>query len=177
MGSAIPKPIHFNEDDEICLKTHPDIVFEHNEIHRNNWLLDHVVWDSCHLAGRKNYFIWLHLSFDALLERFPPKEIIPLSSLNSFAGNYVVNAEYRSAFALSAKRRGRPSLPWNDFHVEVARMYRDGEMAVKKEAAIRDLQDWFYARHKLKVGRSTVGERLKPYFDELGRKKTENPEQ
>ena len=50
-------------------------------------------------------------------------------------------------------------------------------MAVKKEAAIRDLQDWFYARHKLKVGRSTVGERLKPYFDELGRKKTENPEQ
>src|SRR5438552_449542 len=36
--------------------------------------------------------------------------------------------------------RGRPSYPWDDFHIEVAAMIRDGMLPQKKEAAIHHFQ-------------------------------------
>jgi hypothetical protein len=67
----------------------------------------------------------------------------------------------------ATSKRGRPPLPWVDFHVEVARMIRDGEMSKKKEAAIAHFQNWFLKSQKKSASRAAIGERLKPYFDAL----------
>jgi hypothetical protein len=58
-----------------------------------------------------------------------------------------------------------PPYPWDAFHLEVATLLLHNQLPAKKDAAIVHFQDWFQRRHGIKVGRSAVGGKLKPYYD------------
>jgi len=68
-------------------------------------------------------------------------------------------------------RRGRPSFPWDGFHLEVTDLIVRNEMPDKKEAAIAYFQNWFEERHRFRPSRAAVGEKLKPYFDKFVKEK------
>jgi len=61
--------------------------------------------------------------------------------------------------------RGRPSLPWDSFHVEIASLLREGDLSEKKEATIQYFQEWFQRREGIEVSRSAIGQKLTPYYD------------
>jgi hypothetical protein len=65
--------------------------------------------------------------------------------------------------------RGRPSYPWDGFHIEVAAMIRDGMLPQKKEAAIHHFQEWFKQEHGIRPSRAAIGEKLKPYYEKFVR--------
>lgn len=67
--------------------------------------------------------------------------------------------------ARSSSRPGRPSYPWDAFHLEAASLLKRNEFPTKKEAAIEHFRSWFEREHGIKASRSVVGEKLKPYYD------------
>jgi hypothetical protein len=70
-------------------------------------------------------------------------------------------------------RRGRPPYNWDGFHLELAALLHRDELPEKKEAAIEYFRDWFDREHGIKVSRSVVGEKLKPYYDKFIRERAD----
>lgn len=60
--------------------------------------------------------------------------------------------------------RGRPSYPWDSFHVEVTAVLQKNELPNKKEAAIEYFQAWFERVLKIRPSRAAIGEKLTPYY-------------
>lgn len=133
------------------------------------WVSQQINWDDGAVFGPQASYIWIYLSVDELLERYPPENFIKSGSAYMIGGSVAV-AGYQPTSTNMASRRGRPPLPWDDFHVEVARLYAIGEMPLKKEAAIALLREWFREHKQKDVSRSAIGAKLKPYFDKIGRK-------
>jgi hypothetical protein len=61
--------------------------------------------------------------------------------------------------------RGRPSYPWDAFHLEVSSLLQKNGLPRKKEAAIQLLQDWFQGRFNVLPSRAAIGEKLTPYYE------------
>jgi hypothetical protein len=66
-------------------------------------------------------------------------------------------------------------LPWDQFHLEVAALAKVNALPRKKEAAIQHFEDWFREKLGLRVGRSSIGQKLTPYYDRFVRGQTTNP--
>jgi hypothetical protein len=86
-------------------------------------------------------------------------------------GKYAIVNSASNEITARMSNRGRPALPWESFHVEITRMYLDGKMPDKKEAAIAYFQNWFQNQHQKDVSRTAIGQKLKPYFDALGNRR------
>jgi hypothetical protein len=146
--------------------TELDIV----EISKEHWITETINWEDSAIYGRSESFVWIHVRTEDMLKAFPPTDLLKADDILPIGSHYAVTS---SAFPNVQKKygqRGRPALPWQDFHIEVARMFRDGQMPIKKEAAIAHIQNWFIQTFGKDVSRAAVGERLKPYFDKLIKK-------
>ncbi len=130
------------------------------------WISDAIKWEVSAIYGRTRAFIWINLNMSEVLELYPPVTFIneskayPIGSSVALIGS---NMAYKST-----SKRGRPALPWDLFHIEVARLYAMQQMPAKKEAAIALLQEWFARQFNKEVSRSAIGAKLKPYFDTIG---------
>ncbi|PHR62651.1 MAG: hypothetical protein COA47_02780 [Robiginitomaculum sp.] len=145
-----------------------------DEVPAKNWVSREIDWDYSVLKKRDMSFIWIHVDVKEMLKLYPPKMLIKNKDIQSLGGSYAVaNSVVHRTFSKSILG-GRPPKPWEVFHVEVARRFRDGDMPQKKEAAIAELAEWFIKKTGNKISRSAIGEKLKPYYDEL-MKKTETP--
>lgn len=133
------------------------------------WLTRDVNWIDSTIFGNHASYIWIEVSVSELLELYPPDRLLKPEQVFPVGSSVAVSGILAAAKTLNT-RRGRPSLPWDDFHVEVARLYREAQMPEKKEAAIAMLQEWFEKATGKVVSRSSIGAKLKPYFDQLGRK-------
>lgn len=132
------------------------------------WVSNYVNWRESSLTAPKAAFVWISVVLDDLLELFPPTEILPANKVLPIGDCFAVDQRaFSSEKQASARTRGRPSLPWEDFYVELARLYRDREMPSKKEAAIQHFQTWFEEELGLQASRSAIGQKLKPFFDRL----------
>lgn len=140
---------------------------EVREIDKEQWYSQTINWEESAIYGHSRSTIWIHVQTEDMLKVFPPQEllmaahILPIGQSFALASSAIRRVQYEHS------QRGRPSLPWQDFHVEIARMFRDGNMPIKKEAAIAHLQNWFLQTLGKSVSRAAVGEKLKPYFDQL----------
>lgn len=67
-------------------------------------------------------------------------------------------------------QRGRPSYPWDRFHLEVSAMLLQNELPAKKEAAIQHFQTWFMRELNIQPSRAAIGEKLTPYYDKFIRR-------
>lgn len=78
-----------------------------------------------------------------MLRVFPPPDLLKPEHILPIGQSFALASSAVQRVQVAQNQRGRPSLPWQDFHVEVARMFRDGKMPSKKEAAIALIQEWF----------------------------------
>jgi hypothetical protein len=137
-----------------------------SKIPKARWLSSDIDWEASAIDGRTGSFVWVHLKVEDMLRLFPPAESVK-DKIFSVGTTFAMASAVPPAAATQRSLRGRPPLPWHEFHVEIARMFRDGEMPQKKEAAIAALQNWFQIAHGKSASRAAIGERLKPYFDQL----------
>ena len=93
-----------------------------------------------------------------------PGEGIPASGVERIGANFVFD-EVSEKPLLSMRPRGRPAFSWDPFHLEVADLLKRGELPAKKEAAIQHLQDWFGRTLNQRPSRTSIGQKLKPYYD------------
>ncbi len=140
------------------------------EIPKKHWISNNINWAASALKGRDYHFIRVNLAFRDVFLLFPPYELMVTGKAKQIGESYVVPTSTIGQIARRHSKRGRPPLPWDEFHVEVARMFRDDEMPQKKESAIAHFQSWFDQKLDCKVSRSAIGERLKPYYNQLIKK-------
>ena len=132
------------------------------------WVSNHVDWEECSLTSKSEAYVWVHVLVEDMIKLFPPQSMFPTEKLLPLGDCYAVADSLMSPLPKGhSGTRGRPSLPWEGFYVEVARLYRDGQMPQKKEAAIQHFQTWFEKELGIEASRSAVGQKLKPFFDRL----------
>lgn len=141
---------------------------EPEQIAKEAWVSTHVNWRESSLTSPKTAYVWISVSVDDLLRIFPPTDLISKEKILPIGDTFAIEERAISRPTSSGlAKRGRPSLPWEDFYVELARLYRDGQMPSKKEAAIQHFQTWFEDSQGIKASRSAIGQKLKPFFDRL----------
>ncbi len=133
------------------------------------WLTQNIDWSAGTIISKVASFTWIQLNVPDLLNRYPPKSLLKPGQVFPIGASVAV-AGLTTSSATSTSSRGRPPLPWDSFHVEVARLYATSSMPEKKEAAIALLQEWFLQDTGKAVSRSAIGAKLKPYIDQIGRK-------
>lgn len=146
----------------------PTLSDEHG-IPKECWVSGAINWSDSALEGREKAFMWVHVETGKIINLFPPVTTVPAKSLLSSGDTFYIAENAPVHKGLGVSRGGRPALPWGDFHVEVARMFRDGDVPKKQEAAIAELQDWFFRTHGKKASRAVILSKLKPYYDRLVR--------
>ena len=143
------------------------------EVPPDLWVTKSVNWQESSLINAKRAFIWVHLDTSAVLDHFPAKRKLEGVNPGILPIGAAVTTTPTIPNAPSGSKRGRPPLPWERFHVEVARLFRDGEMPTKQDSAIVHFITWFKKEMGEDASRSAIRERLKVYYDELVWKKTE----
>lgn len=128
------------------------------------WSLRGIDWASNAAGNGQERYCWIRCKTDDVLKTFPPEDRIPASGVERIGVNFVLN-EAAENLPESARPRGRPTLPWDAFHLEVADLLLRGELPEKKESAIQYFQDWFAKTLKQRASRAAIGGKLKPYYD------------
>lgn len=137
------------------------------EIPAEAWISDRVDWENSRLLGREINYLWVHLRFDDVLEKYPPALLIDPTYTYSIGDNIAIVGTSMVTTGPRPSKRGRPSFTWDRFHVEVTRRYINGEMPTKKEAAIQELQEWFTRELNENPQRTVISDKLTPYYNLL----------
>lgn len=132
------------------------------------WVSNHVDWQECSLTSKSDAYVWVHVLVEDMVNLFPSQSLLPPDKILPLGDCYAIADSLMSPVPKGhSGTRGRPSLPWEGFYVEVARLYRDAQMPHKKEAAIQHFQTWFEKELGIEASRSAIGQKLKPFFDRL----------
>lgn len=166
-GTELPMP---DVDDSIVELEENDQWLddiEPSEIPASHWNMRNIDWEDGTMFGRERSYIWIHITVEDMLNRYPPDLIVKSGEAFRIGTSVAVVSTAVSKVSKDKRRTGRPSYPWDQFHVEIARMYRDGHMPEKKEAAIASLQQWYHEQTGKSVSRTALGDKLTPYFRTL----------
>ena len=85
------------------------------------------------------------------------------------AGQYILD-ESNEEKIKKLKKRGRPSMNWGSFYLELAGRVKNGDLPKKQEAFIFEMQGWCLKNWGREVGRSTLLEKIRPFYQEYVRK-------
>lgn len=135
-----------------------------------SWVSRNVKWEMSALRGEECSYIWIEVDTGELFRCYPPERVLKSESFEQLGQVFLVDAA-NPTYA-EPSRRGRKPYPWGPFHVEVTKLYLAGGMPGKKEAAIEHFRNWFKEARGLDVSRSSIGEKLKLYFDIIGKTET-----
>jgi hypothetical protein len=141
---------------------------QHSEIERTEWASSKTDWNKSVLYGPEFSYFWVNVDVDQMLAAFPIPNPLHTGSAKRLGDNYITDEQVFDGDTPKASR-GRPPLPWEPFHVEVALLYKNNELPQKKEAAIAHFQDWFRENFGVSASRSAIGQKLTPYYDKLFR--------
>jgi hypothetical protein len=130
------------------------------------WSLQGINFEASAAHNGTHHYCHISCRTDDVLSVFPG-ERQEVSGIEQIGDSFVLS-EKREA-RRSSLHRGRPSYPWDAFHIEVAGLLRRNELPQKKEAAIEHFQNWFRREHGIGASRSVVGDKLKPYYDRFMR--------
>ena len=134
------------------------------EIPSHFWSLSGIDWSSNAALNLHEHYCWIRCQTDAVLKTFPWENREPVAGMERVGENFILVTLPRS-HRQSGRLRGRPSFPWDAFHLEVTDLLLRGAMPAKKEFAIQHFQDWFEKALRVRPGRTSIGKRLKPYYD------------
>lgn len=132
------------------------------EIPRSFWSLKGIHFDISAAQNSEVYYCHVVLGTDDLLTVFPgDKQPIGAEQI----GDTIVVNDIAPNTSQPRTPRGRPSYPWERFHLEVSALLQRNELPAKKEAAIQHFQSWFERELSIRPSRAAIGEKLTPYYD------------
>ena len=168
-GKVVARGLKINgssvEKIEVTIKN-GDLKLEHLDvvtIDQNKWMYGNIDWDNSILLGEEYSFCWVQFDVESMLSLYPVPDLPTIGTIKSLCDVYILDQETLGEVPREA-RRGRPSLPWESFHVEVAARAKQATLPEKKEAAISEFIDWFRDQLGITVSRSSVGQKLTPYY-------------
>jgi hypothetical protein len=127
------------------------------------WLFKKINWSESYAEGRNAAYALILVDTEMLFHCFPPPDPEHFGGVAKIANDLVLikdkSPTHRAAI------RGRPPFRWDEFHLELAKRLRNGDVPAKQEAFITEMQTWCEARWHRKVGRSTLLQKVKPYYD------------
>jgi hypothetical protein len=147
------------------------------EIPPSFWSLRGIEFEESAARNDHDRYCHIHCRTDEVLVVFPGESREPVFGVEKIGGSFLISEAAAKTRHNEDRRRGRPSYPWEAFHLEVAALLQSGELPAKKEAGIQHFQEWFHRGLKMKPSRAAIGEKLKPYYDRFVRpadKKSQN---
>jgi hypothetical protein len=137
-----------------------DIPWE--EIPSTFWSSCEIDWEKCQAKGETAAYDSIVVDTDDLFRVFPLPA--PQETDVGKIGDYFILTD---DITTSSRKLGRRPFPWDEFHLELARHAVNGTLAGKQDAFMEDMKNWCQNRWGYTVGRSTVLQKIKPYWDEF----------
>jgi len=134
------------------------------EIPSSFWTLKGIHFESSSAQNDNEHYCHILVPSTDLLAAFPTEkqEVI----VERIGDTFVLNESARNRPRAS---RGRPSYPWDRFHLEVAAVLLRNEFPGKKEALIQHFQSWFERELNIRPSRAAISEKLTPYYEKFVR--------
>jgi hypothetical protein len=127
------------------------------------WSSCEIDWEKCLAKGETAGYESILVKTDDLFRVFPLPASQDATGVRKI-GNYLVASEQY----VGPSRKGRPPIvPWDDFHLELARRVVAVTLPEKQEAGIEDMQIWCEKQWGDKPGRSTMLQKIAPYYEEF----------
>lgn len=126
------------------------------------WRSDKINWEQSWAEGRDGCYVLIQVTTTALFASFPPETPRP-ANVVKVADDFVPieRVEDRKI------ARGRPPYDWDAFHLEIGIRIHKGDLPKKQEALVNEMQAWCRRAWGREVGRSTISQKLKPYYDRV----------
>jgi hypothetical protein len=132
------------------------------------WHSNKINWEKSWAEGRGAAFALIQVKADGLFACFPPPA--PEAANVVKVANDLVPLEQTGDEPGTPNLRGRPPLNWDSFHLELAKRINSNALPEKQEALVAEMQAWCKRNWRRDVGRSTVLQKIKPYYDLLVRR-------
>lgn len=127
------------------------------------WRLDGINWEASSAIADPQHYMHIVVRTSQLFEVFPPPPVEKTNKVSIIAGQYVLDDEVAPNFQRTHKR-GRPPYDWDMFHLEVAKVVKSDELPPKQEAFVASMQQWCSDQWGFKPGRSTILQKVSPYY-------------
>jgi hypothetical protein len=137
------------------------------------WRAREIDWENSAIEANSSVFHRVHFSTEAMIAAYPIPSSTAIGKVVPVGDLYVLDAPDHAELTIPS-RRGRPPLPWDRFHLEVAALVKADALPRKKEAAIHQFVEWFRNELGISVSRSAIGQKLAPYYDRFVHSKSEN---
>jgi hypothetical protein len=137
------------------------------------WIASEIDWENSAIVANSRVFHRVHFSTEAMIAAYPIPSSTVIGKVVPVGDLYVLDALDHAELTMPS-RRGRPPLPWDRFHLEVAALAKADALPRKKEAAIHQFAEWFRIEFGISVSRSSIGQKLAPYYDRFVHSKSEN---
>jgi integrase len=132
------------------------------EIPSSFWTLKGIHFDVSAAQNSREHYRHVVLRTDDLLTAFPGER--RQVTVEQIGDTLILNGNApQTNWARGV--RGRPSYPWERFHLEVSALLQRNELPAKKEAAIQHFQSWFERELDIRPSRAAIGEKLTPYYE------------
>jgi hypothetical protein len=142
---------------------------DRDAIPKEFWISKEIDWRSCCASGADSAFALILIETSELFRAFPIPQMRNVKQVSQMGNGYVLFDDEGNAVSPAVVLKGRPAFDWDEFNIEMARRARDGTLPVKQEALIVDMQAWCRIRWGRDVARSTLLQKIKPYYDALMR--------
>jgi hypothetical protein len=139
---------------------------EQSEIPNTEGVFSKIDWDKGILYGSEFSYSWVYFDVEEMLSVYPIPDL-PLTAVKQLCDSFLVELDKDIIAGAPQAARGRPPLPWEPFHVEVACLIKKNALPEKKEAAIGHFENWFKKELGLSVSRSSIGQKLTPYYQKF----------
>jgi hypothetical protein len=162
MGRLLP---HVDKDEAFrLLETREQYItdLKPTEIPSSFWTLQGINFEASAAKNASAHYCHVSVTTEDLLAAFPG-QAISTSAVKKIGDSYLLDESPRPV--QTAPRRGRPSYPWEQFHIEAAQLVASNQLPPKKEAAIEHFRAWFEKHLGVRPSRAVIGEKLKPYYD------------
>jgi hypothetical protein len=127
------------------------------------WNSEKINWKKCWAEGRDAAFALIQIETEQLFACFPPPPAQAADVVR--VANDMIAVEQTGDESKARNLRGRPAFDWDSFHVEIAMRIKSNSFPEKQEAFIADMQEWCDRHWLRQVGRSTLLQKIKPYYD------------
>jgi hypothetical protein len=134
------------------------------------WISYKIDWAMSRAEGRGGKYGFILVDTNELINVFPPPPLPEGSNIAKIGGQWVLPKGV-SEISASGRTPGRPPLKWDEFHLEVAKYVQQGTLPEKQDAFIFTMEQWCKTHWGREVGRSTILQKVKPYYDTFVRSK------
>ena len=136
---------------------------EHEEIPTTFWRISGIDWSQSSAQNGESHYFHIYVKTYEAMEVFPAPIGEEAKTVSLVAGQYILDEDEIKNIKMPTKR-GRPSLDWNSFYLELTDRIKSDDLPDKQESFIAEMQDWCIKNWGQQVGRSTLLQKISPFY-------------